>query len=523
MIDWQLSNSSPEIAKNKDKIIVLCDKCQKPRKQLYQVAKRKPDHICMSCVKQKHHIRTNEVVTYTCADCGKKQEQLFRADRFKDWRCHHCAMVQGHKEGKFVVVHNTPSEEGIKRLSELAKERWADNNYREQMSAKKELSKDNRSQISKLLWSDRERIKKLSDSVRTVWQRENYSELKSKQSRQLWLTDEYKKKQRLGYDEQVREIISGSSTSRWKDEEYKVKMAHHRANQPRESNIQKLLYQFLDDLNIGYHKEGADTVIGPYVFDCMVPTRYKRLLIECQGDYWHTLERAPARDKAKFTYVEKYFPKYEIMYIWEHEFYAKDKVIGRLKSKLGIDIIINDFNFKDLKITEDVSAKSLNSFLDAYHYIGKGRSGKCFGAFLGDELVACAIYSNLVRQNIGHQFDGKSLELARLCIHPSYQKQNLASYFLSKTFKDLDSDNIVSYCDTTVGHTGAVYKSLGFKMHHEVDSDYWYVDLNGWVMHKKTLYSRAKKLGITEHAYAEQFGYIRKYGGKKLCFVKCLR
>jgi hypothetical protein len=80
----------------------------------------------------------------------------------------------------------------------------------------------------------------------------------------------------------------------------------------------------------------------------------------------------------------------------------------------------------------------------------------------------------------------------------------------------------VSYCDTTVGHTGAVYKSLGFKMHHEVDSDYWYVDPNGWVMHKKTLYSRAKRLSTTENAYAEQFGYIKKYGGKKLCFVKII-
>ena len=503
MIDWQLSKSSPEIAKNKDKIIVVCEKCYKPRGQLYQVAKRKPEHICMSCVKQKHDIKTNEKVIYTCIDCGKTQEQLFRATRFKDWRCHHCAMVQGHKDGKFTVVHNTPSDDGKKRLSELAKERWADSSYRDQMSAKKELSKDRRTEISKKIWSDTQRIKMLSESVKLVWQRDDYSELKSRQSRALWSDDGYRAKQSSGYTEDV-----------------KSKMAVARANQPRESNIQRLLYQFLDDLNIGYHKEGPNTVIGPYVFDCMVPTRYKRLLIECQGDYWHTLERAPTRDKAKFTYIEKYFPEYEIMYIWEHEFYAKDKVLGRLKSKFGIDVKVNDFNFKDLKITDDVSAKSLNSFLDAYHYIGKGRSGKCFGAFLGDELVACAVYANLVRQNIGHQFYGKSLELARLCIHPSYQKQNLASYFLSKTFKHLDCDNIVSYCDTTVGHTGAVYKSLGFKMHHEVDSDYWYVDQNGWVMHKKTLYSRAKRLSTTENAYAEQFGYIRKYGGKKLCFLK---
>ena len=151
MIDWQLSKSSPDIAKNKDRIIVVCEKCNKPREQLYQVAKRKQEHICMSCVKQKHEIKTNEMVTYTCIDCGKTQEQLYRAGRFKDWRCHHCAMVQGHKDGKFIVVHNTPTEEGKKKLSELAKERWADSSYRDHMSSKKELSKEKRTEISKKL------------------------------------------------------------------------------------------------------------------------------------------------------------------------------------------------------------------------------------------------------------------------------------------------------------------------------------------------------------------------------------
>lgn len=503
MIDWPASNSTPETVKNKDKIIVVCEKCRKPREQLYQVAKRKPEHICMSCVKQKHEVKTNTLVMYTCLDCGKQQEQFYRAERFRDWRCHHCAMVKGHKDGKFRIVLNTPSEGGRRKLSELAKARWEDKEYRNQMSAKKKYSKEKRSKISKGIWSDEDRLKRLKESIKSIWQREEYRQIRSGQSRDNWRSYKYRESQSAGYTELV-----------------KSKMAIARANQPRESNIQRMLYQFLDDLNVGYHKEGEKTAIGPYVFDCMIPTRQKRILVECQGDYWHTLERAAAKDKAKFTYIERYFPEYEIMYIWEHEFYAKDKVIGRLKSKLGIEVEIKDFKFIDLRISDDIPSKVLNGFLDAYHYIGKGRSGKCFGAFLGDDLIACVVYSNLVRQNIGHQFDGKSLELARLCIHPNYQKFNLASYFVSKTFKLIDCDNVVSYCDTTVGHSGAVYKSLGFKLHHEVDPDYWYVDENGWVMHKKTLYSRAKRLSTTESEYAEKFGYIKKYGGKKLCFVK---
>ena len=523
MINWQTSDYTKDLVKNKDIIVVICEKCNKQRNQLYQVAKRKNTHICMSCVKSENKhgdIKTGQVVVYKCS-CGLEKELKYRPDRFEGWLCHHCAMVQGHKEGKFKIVLNTPSEEGKRRLSDISKARWADPEYRDIMAAKKAASKDQRSIISKQLWSDENRLKALAESLKELWLDEEYRTTKTNQSKQLWLNEEYRERQSNGYNDEVKRIISESSSKRWQDGDYKETMAHHRANQPRISNIQTLLYQFLDDLNVAYFKEGSETVIGPYAFDCLIPAK-KKLLIECQGDYWHTLEKAVRRDRAKFAYIERYFPDYEIMYIWEHEFYAKDKVLGRLKSKLGIDIKVEEFEFKDLKIVDDVPTKDLNSFLDAYHYIGKGRSGHNFGVYLGDELIGCVIYSNLVRQNISHQFDGSCVELSRLCIHPKYQKHNLASYFVSKTFKYLNYNNIISYCDTTVGHSGAVYKSLGFKLHHEVDPDYWYVDENGWVMHKKTLYSRAKKMSMIESEYAIKFGYIKKYGGKKLCFVKIL-
>ena len=54
---------------------------------------------------------------------------------------------------------------------------------------------------------------------------------------------------------------------------------------------------------------------------------------------------------------------------------------------------------------------------------------------------------------------------------------------------------IISYCDTTFNHDGAVYKAANFILDGEVKPDYWYVDEGGWVMHKKTLYSH---IGQTE-------------------------
>lgn len=39
-------------------------------------------------------------------------------------------------------------------------------------------------------------------------------------------------------------------------------------------------------------------------------------------------------------------------------------------------------------------------------------------------------------------------------------------------------------------------------------------------MHKKTLYNRAVRLGCKESEYAEKFGYVKKWGGVKYCYVK---
>jgi hypothetical protein len=137
-------------------------------------------------------------------------------------------------------------------------------------------------------------------------------------------------------------------------------------------------------------------------------------------------------------------------------------------------------------------------------------------------LIAAIVFSPPLRQNTARQFDliyGEVRELSRLCIHPSYHKKNFASWFIKRALKQIDCKLVVAYADTTVGHTGGIYKASNFKLHHVVPSDYWYVDTSGYVMHKRTLYGRARNLKITEAEFAETKGYIKKYGGEKLCFI----
>jgi hypothetical protein len=80
---------------------------------------------------------------------------------------------------------------------------------------------------------------------------------------------------------------------------------------------------------------------------------------------------------------------------------------------------------------------------------------------------------------------------------------------------------IISYCDTTYNHDGAIYKACNFTLDGEVDPDYWYSSPDGWIMHKKTLYNHARSLKMDETSFAEKLGYKKVWGSKKLRFIFC--
>lgn len=424
-------------------------------------------------------------ITISCSKCDK--EHIIRRDTYNnnikrngEYLCHHCATIKAGKDGKY---------SNIKIKSEISKKLWKNNEFRNKITNASIVNnttdkyKEEQRQRTIKLWENGEYKTSVSNSVRHALADPLIRERISNGLRRKWLEDSYRSSVLLSLD--------------------RVKT----------SSIQILLYNYLDDLDVDYIREGADTTIGYYTFDCLIP-KYK-LLIECQGDYWHSLPKAIRNDRSKFTYISKYFPEYTIMYIWEREFYEKDSVLDRLKLKLGINIHVEDFDFKDL-ISRKIDRCSSNDFLQKYHYLGKSRGGIDYGLFLGDTLIAVARFSQLIRQNISHQFPPNSVELSRLCVHPRYHKKNLLSWWIAR----IPIRPIVSYSDTTVGHTGAVYKASGFILHHTTEPDYWYVSQDGYVMHKKTLYNRAVNLKMTEREFAEKYGYHKKYGGSKLCFIK---
>lgn len=385
-------------------------------------------------------------------------------------------------------------------------------------------STESRQKASRSKWNNPEFREKVTRKVTEQSRTDEFRKSQSDKTKRLWADEQYAQKisdsVRSAMNDDTKKKISESLIKKWKNNEIREKYAVARSRQVRISGLQIKLYSYLDDLGMDYEIEGPTTTIGYYVFDCLIPKQNgmsKNLLIECQGDCWHQPEMDGGADKRKFTYIDRYFPEYEIMYLWEHEFSTKDRVLNRLRSKLGIDINVNDFDFSDVQIRL-IEYSECSKFLDAYHYIGKGRGGIAIGAFIDSELIGCIVYSSKIRQN--QDFGDNFRELSRLCIHPCFQKKNFATWFIARTYQFLDVKLIISFCDMTAGHTGTVYKASNFRLHHEVRPDYWYVDQDGYVMHKKTLYSKAVNLGMTESQYAHTYNFNKRYGGKKLCFIR---
>lgn len=154
-----------------------------------------------------------------------------------------------------------------------------------------------------------------------------------------------------------------------------------------------------------------------------------------------------------------------------------------------------DIDFKKLyvaKILKDTAADLFNRF----HYLGmSGKGGWYYGLMHDNTLIGAAIITNAVRQG------SDNCEISRFVL--SVECKNLASKFLSliinKLLRDTKFKAVQAYADTSI-HSGSIYKAANFKFIGTSDETYSY---NG--IHKKTIYERAKSLGLTEHEYASIF------------------
>ena len=314
---------------------------------------------------------------------------------------------------------------------------------------------------------------------------------------------------------------------KWQNLDYRRKMAEVISNMPTISSIQVKLYDILDKLNIKYNKE---IVVGFYTIDCHIPKQYgmtNEILVEVQGDYWHNLSKTINKDQQKADFIHKYYPQYILKYLWEHEFKNESRIVNYVKYWVGLSIkSIKNIKFNDIT-QKIIDVKDAELFVGKYHYAGRlGRSKINLGYFYKDELIATIIYTNPIRQEVTKRLDIKydsALELSRMCIHPDYQINNLASYIISKSIlyikKNYDIKCLVSFSDMTYNHIGIIYKASNWKLDGVVNNSYWYVDKQSFVYHKKTIWDRAKRINTTESEYAKENLLTKIIGFKKYRYI----
>jgi hypothetical protein len=418
--------------------------------------------------------------------------------------------------------HKKQQSENIKQLlntkyTKQQRSEWAQKNWQKNRKA---LSEGIRKSTTKT------KKNKISKSVKKTWT-PNRKKQQRKIAKALWQNQSYSIKtiqaiQKATNSEQFKAKVSKNSKAMWANSTYRQKQAKSRSLIDTRSILDKVTTKILRDLNI----DAKPISLGPWTFDVGFTYNNRNILIECQGQYWHSIPEVQMRDKQKKTYYNKYLSnEYELFYIYEHEFYGLNK-IAQIIDKILDNTTNIDFEFNELKIGI-IDKNVANEFFNKYHYLSKGRSGLHFGASLHNILIAGITYTSVTRKQTADRLKlhhREILELHRLCIHPSYHKKNFASWLIARSQKFIPEHikTLIAFSDKGAGHSGTVYKAAGWQQDGETKPSYWYVDKNGVRYYKKSVWDQAKRIGVSENEYANANGLCKIKGDKVLRFIKHL-
>jgi hypothetical protein len=353
------------------------------------------------------------------------------------------------------------------------------------------------------------------------WEDNSFRLIRSKslssQSKRLWESEKYRCKVRKGILEaynntDLKQRLSEIGKCRYNQDRSVRDILH--ANRPfKNSKLNDRVAIALDAHDISYVREFE---VANYKVDFKIGD----ILLEVQGDYWHNLPVNKRNDSSKATIIRRYYPQYDLKFLWESEF-NRVRGVNRLLEIIGFKqpdpeyIGLNELEFE---LFDDLG--STKRFLDSYHYLGwTNRASLIFRMHYEKETIILSLFGSPIRPNTA---PGKVLELIRLCRHPYFFNKNMASNFLSKCVKKIRKlkkyDNLVSFSDDRL-HLGTIYKATNWHLVGKTQSDYQYLSNTNIPMHKKTLYNRAKRANMTEREYANQYGYKKTHIGTKTKFV----
>lgn len=248
-----------------------------------------------------------------------------------------------------------------------------------------------------------------------------------------------------------------------------------------------------------------------YEIDIYIPGI--KMFIEVQGLHWHGLEanhwkyhRVRSKmwfDMFKFLYISKNYTDHTIKYVHESNI---DSFFLLKCDDTRPKFVKENYSF-------NISDHNVRKFIESNHYLQSCSGHLLYSLSTDDNIVAAAAFGSVIRQNIPNT-NNHTLELKRLVC--TDRSKNVLSYFLSRCIKDLKNNGytkIISYADISPvrkgEHSGSIYKATNFKYIGMTQPSYFYWKPEQGCVHKKTLYNRAKKNGLTEKEYYTSNGYFK--------------
>lgn len=271
------------------------------------------------------------------------------------------------------------------------------------------------------------------------------------------------------------------------DSSYEMAFIEYCENNKRIVNIER------DFMAIEYRWQGATHLYNPDFMIWLINGDF--IIVEIKAEFYAKQPKEREKIIAGFNTLS-------------NKFMIVKKDFSDVDSRINLILEPQKFDFNNV-VLEEANPIESEKFYNAYHYLGD-RKGYTIGAKIDDLLIGCITFSSITRKEIAKKqklCHTQVRELVRMCIHPEFHKPNFGSWLMSRAihfFKEKypDVKMLISFADTTQGHDGGIYKASNWLFDGETGSSYHYANKNGEKFHKKTIYDRAKSIGMKEREYA---------------------
>jgi len=254
-----------------------------------------------------------------------------------------------------------------------------------------------------------------------------------------------------------------------------------------------------------------------------------KVFIELQGLYWHGYTkknemsaRKVRGDIKKWKYVTKHYPDHKIVYVLESDF--EDGLAERIIVSLDKNTVTrSEWKAACYRVAVGKCTAQVEEFVKQHHYLGNVPAHKyLFSAYHKNELVAVCVFSHPSRHEQVEKYGPNVLELSRYC--SAEHGTNLNSWFLSKCLKQIKERPIVTYADITrypgkLSHDGGIYKAANFRYTGLTHENYRYLTIDGRLLHKRAVWQRAQKNGLSEDQEAKQEFLTKWYEWPKKVYL----